>query len=71
MRRGVASRSAVQFADNLKQEAARANRGTLEAFIKQSIVDPAAYLEPGYHDLMSHVFRQQIPLCRFHLFGPY
>ena len=47
--------------DNLKQEATKANRGTLEAFIKESIVDPAAYLEPGYPDQMPHIFGQQIP----------
>ena len=46
---------------NLKQEAAKANRGTLEAFIKESIVNPAAYLAPGYTDQMPHVFGQQIP----------
>ena len=47
--------------DNLKQEATQANRGTLAAFIKESIVDPAAHLQPGYSDLMPHVFGTQIP----------
>ena len=47
--------------DNLKQDATKANRGTLEAFIKESIVDPAAYLEPGTSDQMPHIFGQQIP----------
>ena len=47
--------------DNLKQEATKANRGTLAAFIKESIVDPAAYIQPGYSDLMPHNFAQQIP----------
>jgi cytochrome c oxidase subunit 2 len=47
--------------DNLKQEAAKANRGSLTAFIHQSIVDPGAYVAPGYHDVMPHVFGTQIP----------
>jgi cytochrome c oxidase subunit II len=47
--------------DNLKQDATKANRGTLEAFVKESVVDPAAYLEPGTRDEMPHIFGQQIP----------
>ncbi len=47
--------------DNLKQEATKANRGPLAAFVKESIVNPAAYLEPGYTDQMPHTFGQQIP----------
>jgi mono/diheme cytochrome c family protein len=47
--------------DNLKQEAAQANRGTLAAFIKESIVDPAAYIQPGYQNQMPAIFGQQIP----------
>ena len=47
--------------DNLKQEAAKANRGDLNAFIKESIVDPPAYLAPGYPDAMPHIFGTQIP----------
>jgi len=47
--------------DKLKSEAAKANRGPLAAFIKQSIVDPGAYLEPGFKNLMPPTFGQQIP----------
>jgi mono/diheme cytochrome c family protein len=47
--------------DDLKAEAAKANRGSLDAFIHESIVDPAAYLAPGYSDLMPHIFGTQIP----------
>jgi cytochrome c oxidase subunit 2 len=47
--------------DNLKQLAAQANRGPLEAFIKESIVTPAAYIAPGYSDVMPHIFGTQIP----------
>jgi cytochrome c oxidase subunit 2 len=47
--------------DSLKQEAAKAGRGPLDKFIKESIVTPAAYLAPGYKDLMPHTFGDQIP----------
>ena len=47
--------------DNLKAEAAKANRGPLAKFIEESIVDPGAYLEPGYPDAMPHIFKTQIP----------
>ena len=47
--------------DNLKAYAAQANRGTLEAFIKESIVSPGAYIQPGYQNLMPSTFGQQIP----------
>jgi cytochrome c oxidase subunit 2 len=46
--------------DKLKSEAAKANRGSLEKFITESITDPAAYLEPGYKDLMPHTFGQTL-----------
>jgi cytochrome c oxidase subunit II len=46
--------------DDLKAEALRANRGPLTAFVHQSIVEPAAYLEPGYPDAMPHIFGEQI-----------
>jgi Cytochrome c551/c552 len=32
--------------DKLKDEAAKAHRGSLAQFIQESIVDPGAYLEP-------------------------
>jgi len=47
--------------DNLKAETAKAHRGSLEAFIQESIVKPQAYLEPGYQDVMPHTFGSQIP----------
>jgi cytochrome c oxidase subunit II len=47
--------------DNLKSEAAKANRGPLDTFIHESIVDPAAYIAPGYRDQMPHIFDSQIP----------
>jgi cytochrome c oxidase subunit II len=47
--------------DALKAQAAKANRGPLQKFVEESIVDPAAYLEPGYSDAMPHIFRSQIP----------
>ena len=34
--------------DKLKQQAAQANRGPLDAFIEESIVKPDAYIEPGF-----------------------
>ena len=47
--------------DKLVQYANQAHRGSLEAFIRESIVSPAAYLQPGYNDLMPHTFKSQIP----------
>jgi len=47
--------------DNLQAAAAKANRGPLATFVEESIVDPAAYLAPGYPDAMPHIFKSQIP----------
>jgi len=47
--------------DKLKQYAAQAHRGPLDAFIKESIVNPGVYLQPGYKNLMPPTFGQQIP----------
>jgi len=47
--------------DQLKQQAARANRGPLDAFIEESIVKPDAYVEPNFQDLMPHSVGTQIP----------
>jgi cytochrome c oxidase subunit 2 len=47
--------------DNLKQEAATANRGELAAFIRESIVKPSAYLAPGFPNAMPPTFGTQIP----------
>jgi cytochrome c oxidase subunit 2 len=47
--------------DKLREEAAKANRGPLDAFIRESIVTPQAYIQPGYTDQMPHIFGTQIP----------
>ena len=47
--------------DDLKTLAAKANRGALSKFIEESIVDPGAYIAPGYTDAMPHIFKEQIP----------
>jgi cytochrome c oxidase subunit 2 len=41
--------------DKLPQYAKQAKQ-PLPGFVRQSIVDPAAYLQPGYGDLMPHIF---------------
>jgi cytochrome c oxidase subunit 2 len=47
--------------DKLKQAAATAGQ-PLDAFIKQSITDPNAYIAPGYaKGVMPPTFKQQIP----------
>ena len=46
--------------DKLAAEAQRAGK-PLDAFVRQSIVDPAAYLEPGFQDQMPHTFGKTIP----------
>lgn len=47
--------------DKLKQYATQANRGPLDAFIRESIVNPGAYLQPGYQNLMPATFGSSIP----------
>jgi cytochrome c2 len=47
--------------DKLKQEAAKAGK-PLEAFIRESIVDPNAYIAPGYQpNVMPGTFKKTIP----------
>lgn len=47
--------------DKLQQYATQAHRGALQAFIKESIVSPAAYVQPGYQNgVMPTTFGQQI-----------
>ena len=48
----------------LKQYAAQAHRGSLEQFIKESIVSPGAYVQPGYQNLMPQIFGKQIPAAK-------
>jgi len=38
-----------------------AGRGPLAAFIKESIVTPAAYVAPGFPEGMPHIYGSQIP----------
>lgn len=47
--------------DNLKADAAKANRGSLAQYIEQSIVDPSAYVVPGFPNAMPPVYKAQIP----------
>src|SRR5215831_10174042 len=47
--------------DDLASLAAKAGHGSLEAFIRESIINPSAYIAPGYTDLMPHTFKSQIP----------
>jgi cytochrome c oxidase subunit 2 len=47
--------------DNLPQYAAQAKRGPLAAFIKESIENPSAYLQPGFSDQMPHIYANTIP----------
>jgi cytochrome c oxidase subunit 2 len=46
--------------DHLSEAAKRAGQPE-EQFVRQSIVDPGAYLAPGYQDVMPHTFGQSIP----------
>jgi cytochrome c oxidase subunit 2 len=36
----------------------------LEQFVRTSIVDPSAYVQPGYQDLMPKTFKEQIPAAQ-------
>jgi len=47
--------------DNLKKEAADAHRGTLEAFIRESILKPDAYIAPGFPAAMPPTLGSTIP----------
>ncbi len=49
--------------DQLPQQARRAGQ-PLEQFVRTSIVDPGAYLEPGYQDIMPHTFKDSIPSAK-------
>jgi len=44
--------------DVLPAAAKRANRGTLEEFVRESIVDPNAYVEPGFQPDVMPLFAQ-------------
>jgi cytochrome c oxidase subunit 2 len=48
--------------DNLKESAAKAGQADVAGFVKQSIVDPNAYIAPGFQaNIMPGNFAQQIP----------
>lgn len=47
--------------DNVKADAAKANRGTLTQYITESIVNPSAYIVPGFPNAMPPVYKTQIP----------
>jgi cytochrome c551/c552 len=47
--------------DQLADLAAKAGHGSLEEFTRESILNPSAYIEHGYSDLMPHTFKSQIP----------
>ena len=47
--------------DKLAADASKANRGALAKYVEESIVDPGAYIVPGFPDAMPHIFGQQIP----------
>jgi cytochrome c oxidase subunit 2 len=48
--------------DDLAAAAAKANRGPLAKFIEESIVDPSAYVAPGFSDgVMPHIYKQIPP----------
>ena len=47
--------------DKLPQYAAQAKRGPLAAFIKESIVNPGVYLQPGFPNAMPPSYGSQIP----------
>jgi len=42
--------------DKLPQYAQKANQGTLEQFVQNSITDPGAYVESGYQNVMPTTF---------------
>ena len=52
--------------DNLKADAAKAHRGSLAQYIEQSIVDPGAYVVPGFPDAMPPIYKAQIPPDKLH-----
>jgi mono/diheme cytochrome c family protein len=42
--------------DKLASYAKTADRGALPAFTAESIVNPSAYVQPGYQDVMPHTY---------------
>lgn len=46
--------------DKLAADAAKANRGSIQHYTQESIVDPAAYIAPGFQNLMPATFGQTL-----------
>jgi cytochrome c oxidase subunit II len=46
--------------DNLAAYAKQANRGSVEEFTRESIVEPGAYIQPKYPDAMPHIYGERI-----------
>jgi mono/diheme cytochrome c family protein len=46
--------------DKLPQYAKQANRGSFDQFVTQSIVDPSAYIQPGYPNAMPPTYGQKL-----------
>ena len=46
--------------DKLPQLAQKANQGSLEDFVRESIVNPSAYVEPGFKDVMPKSYGQSL-----------
>jgi mono/diheme cytochrome c family protein len=46
--------------DRLAADAKKANRGSLDAYTHESIVDPGAYVVPGFQNLMPGTFGQTL-----------
>src|SRR3954449_6992417 len=47
--------------DKVKADAAKAHRGSVMQYINESIVDPGAYVVPGFPNAMPPVYKAQIP----------
>ena len=47
--------------DKLAQYAKQANQGSLDEFTRTSIVNPSAYVQPGYQDIMPKTYSGLAP----------
>jgi cytochrome c oxidase subunit II len=45
----------------VKTDAAKAGRGPVAQYVQESILDPSAYVVPGFPDAMPHIFKDKIP----------
>jgi cytochrome c551/c552 len=46
--------------DKLPDLAKKANQGSLEEFVRESIVNPSAYVESGFQDIMPKTYGQSL-----------